>query len=341
MEKRRIIPSRLDENVIMVMLITAVLAVLTMTFRYKHYEPCVPFKITTHAGHYYTGEVIRFETNARRFSKLHWDFGDNQSNATAVSSAVHAYDQPGEYTVALTLNGECTEYKNIVITSAPKVVDSVMIPRFVFPQSAEVGKPVQFRDTTPGATQWEWRFGETAAVDATGKEPTYTYRSPGLKTISLVLNNNPQQLAVGKVYVNAAAPPVRKPAGGGKMPVIVIRDKPEALPLSEQLPHPPEEIRRAPDISRQEFENQLRAVASSFKNAQSFGPYLCGNLNVQTSLNGNEITFSELCNKLASLKNEKKIKRLNVQMIKNDKTNCIVALIVNMKLRESIFEKIF
>lgn len=343
MQKKQSLAIRLDENVILVMLVAAVLAVIVMLIRYKNYDPCTPFNVTSRSATYYTGEVVRFETNIKKFRHLQWNFGDNQSNETAVTSAVHAYDQPGEYTVSLTVNGECTEYKTIYITRAPKVVDSLLLPKFIFPQSAEVGKPVQFEDTTNGATRWEWRFGETAGVDATTRNPGYVYRSPGLKTISLVINNNPLQLAIGKIYVNPAAPPpARKSPSGGGVPAIIIQDKPQSAPLNEQLPAPPqEEVKRAPDITGEEFESQLRSVANNFKRAEDFSPYLCGNLNVQVSLNGNEITFAQLCNKLSSLKNEKKIKRINVQMVKNDKTNCIVALIVNMKLRESLFEKIF
>ncbi|BAV10180.1 hypothetical protein SAMN05421788_104450 [Filimonas lacunae] len=344
MEKKQTLAIRLDENVILVMLVAAVLAAIVMMIRYKNYAPCMPFNLTSRAGNYYTGEVVRFETNAKKFRQLQWSFGDNQSNETAVGSAVHAYDQPGEYTVSLTVNGECTEYKTIYITRAPRVVDSVLLPKFVFPQSAEVGKPVNFEDTTHGASTWEWRFGETAGIDATARNPDYVYRTPGLKTISLVINNNPLQLAVGKVYVNPAPPPpVKKPAGGGAAPVIVIQDKPTYAPISEQLPAAPkeEEVKKAPDIDRAGFEAMLRAVANNYKNAESFNGYLCNNLNIQVSLNGTEVTFSELCNKLASLKSEKKIKRLNVQMVKNEKTNCIVALVVDMKLRGNLFEKIF
>lgn len=341
MEKRQTLNIRLDENVILVMLVTAVLAVIVMLVRYRNYDACIPFTLTSRAGNYYTGEVVRFETNAKKYSRLVWDFGDNQSNETAVSSAVHAYDQPGEYTVALTLNGSCTEYKTIYITRAPQVVDSVLLPKFLFPQSAEVGKPIKFEDTTHGALQWEWRFGETAGIDATARNPDYVYRTPGLKTVSLVINNNPLQLAIAKVYVNPAAPaPVKKKAVAAA-PVIVIPEKPTYAPIGDLLPPPPQEVKKAPEISKPELEAMLKQVANNFKNAESFSPYLGGNLNIQVSLNGTEVTFSELCNKLSSLKNEKKIKRLNVQMVKNDKTNCIVALVVDMKLKESLFGKIF
>jgi hypothetical protein len=98
---------------------------------------------------------------------------------------------------------------------------------------------------------------------------------------------------------------------------------------------------KAPDVSGVEFESMLRAVANKQKTAQSFSVYLCGNLNVQTSLNGQEITFTELCNKLSALKSEKKIKRMTVQLMKNERTGCVIALFVTLKEKEGLLNRIF
>jgi hypothetical protein len=344
METKQSVVSRLDENVIITMLAVSVLAVIIFAFRYKNYEPCRPFSIRTNAAHYHTGEVIRFETDARSFGKLQWNFGDNQNNETRIASAVHAYDQAGEYTVALSSDGKCTQYKTLLITPAPKVVNPLLIPTFAYPQSAEVGKPVSFLDTTTGARSWEWRFGETATVDATTSNPTYTYTSPGLKTVSLVVNGDPQQMAVAKVFVNPAPPkPLpnnNKGGGGGGRPIIVIADRPQNNPLDQQNNPKVEPLPEVPDITKEQIEKELRLVADKQRTVQSFLPYLCGNTNIQVSLNGSETTFADLCNKLAELKNSKKIKELNVQMVKNER-HCIVALVVYLKKRENIFEKVF
>lgn len=339
MDTKQSIASRLDENVIITMLIVSVLAIITFAFRYKNYEPCIPFAIRTNSATYHTGEPIRFETDARGFERLQWGFGDNQNNETRIASAVHAYDQAGEYTITLSKDNECTQYKTIVITAARKVVDPVLIPTFTYPQSAEVGKPVSFQDTTKGASQWEWRFGETATIDATSNNPTYVYTTPGLKTVSLVLNNDPKQLGVAKIYVNPAAP---KPSatksnggGGGGRPIIVIADRPQSDPLGQQNPAV-EPVPNVQDITKEQFEAELRMVADKQRTVVNFLPYLCGNPNVQVSLNGKEITFTELCNELAKLKSSKKIKTLNAQMVKNER-HCIIALVVSLKKDKFLF----
>lgn len=343
MKNGHILNKRVDDKAIITMIVPAVLGLMVMAWRSINDTTCSNFTITSRSEHYYTGEVVRFESNIPQFKTLHWDFGDDQGNDTKIASAVHAYDAPGEYTVTLTANGTCTEYARIVVTAAPVVENPKLKPTFVYPQSAEVGKPVQFSDTTNGAIQWEWRFGETATVDATDKSPKYTYTTPGLKTISVVINNDEKQMGVAKIYVNPPATPKRKDRPDSR-PLIIVQAKPNTGPqLLKTDSTKPEEppIVKAPDVNDEQFEKLLRGVANKQKTADSFAPYFGGNLNVQANLNGQMMPFTEMCNKFSALKSEKKIKKLTVQLVKNDKTNCIIALFVNLKEKEGLFNKIF
>ena len=338
MNNRQIEYRRVDDNAIITMIVLAVFSLLIMAWRYTNHTVCPSFGVTVRANHYFTGEAIRFESNIGIFHTLHWNFGDNQGNDTRITSAVHAYDEPGEYTVALTANGECTEYARISISPAPSVENPRLIPAFICPQSAEVGKPVQFSDTTRGASQWEWRFGETATVDATEKDPRYTYTTPGLKTVTVVINNDQREMGLCKIYVN---PALKKKDHGNDRPVIIVRNRPGPEPQKDSSATPPPAVAKAPEISSADFDLQLRAVANKLKTAANFSDYFCGNLNVQVNLNGQMMTFTELCNKFSALKNDKKIKRLTVQLVKNENTNCIITMFVTLKERESLFNKIF
>jgi hypothetical protein len=342
---RHILNQRVDDRAILTMIIPAVLSLLVMAWRFTNHTVCSSFNITAHSGHYYTGEVVHFESNIANYKTLRWDFGDNQANDTKISSAVHSYDEPGEYTASLTVNGECTEYVRVAILPAPPVENPKLTATFICPQSAEVGKPVQFSDTTHGASHWEWRFGETATVDATDKDPRYTYTIPGLKTVTVVINNDERQIGLCKIYVNPSAAPRRKDHGGDRPVIVVNRVGP---PLKNAIdsttkakPSAEPEVTKAPEISEVGFEVLLRGVANKQKTAENFSPYFCGNLNVQANLNGQMMPFTELCNKFSALKSEKKIKKLSVQLVKNEKTNCIIALFVNMKEKEGLFNKIF
>jgi PKD repeat protein len=51
-----------------------------------------------------------------------------------------------------------------------------------------VGKNVQFTDASTGATSWAWDFEDDGTTDATVKNPTFAYTTPGLKTVKLVIN---------------------------------------------------------------------------------------------------------------------------------------------------------
>ena len=341
-QHRHILNKRVDDKAIVTMIIPAVLSLMIMAWRFTNHTTCGSFTVTSHSEHYYTGEVVRFESNIGVFQSLHWDFGDNQGNDSRITSAVHSYDLPGEYTITLTANGECTEFERITILPAPKVENPRLTAMFVYPQSAEVGKPVAFSDTTAGATQWEWRFGETATVDATNKDPKYTYTTPGLKTVTVVINNDERQMGIAKIYVNPPATPKRKDHADRQVVIVQNRPAPGAqAPAGDSVKKEEPPVVRAPEVSNEQFETQLRAVANKQKTADSFAPYFGGNLNVEANLNGQMMPFTELCNKFSALKSDKKIKKLSVQLVKNDKTNCIIALFVNLKEKEGFFSKIF
>ena len=340
MQNKNIQSAYLDEWVILTMVFISIAALMFAIFRYSKHEYCSPFDVSTKAEFFRTGEPIRFQTNATGIRSLQWDFGDSKGNQTRINSAVHVYDQPGEYLVSLTLNDMCSEYKTVYISKAPRLENPLLTPLMFCPQAAEVGKPVQFKDSTNGARNWEWRFGETATIDATSSEPTYTYQSAGLKTVSLVVNGNPQQLAVCKLYVSEPVEAKSKlkggKTGGSRQPSFVIVPAKPVTPSLDAQQQPTVEAPKpkAESINRPDLELRLRKVADGLVDVNAFAPFLCGNLNAPVSLNGQEITFAQLCNKLAALKNSKQIKTLNVQQIKNGETNCIISLNVNLKTKK-------
>lgn len=337
MEQKKSFTFRLDENVIVTMLVISLLAFIILAFRYKSYQPCTPFTISSSAEYYYTGESIRFETDARTFKKLHWNFGDNQEDETRITSAIHAYDQPGEYTVTLSTDYLCTEDKTLIISPAPKVVNpSLPIPLFMCPETAEVGKPVLFKDTTAGATQWEWRFGVTPDVDATSSSFTYTYSTPGTKTVTLVINNNPEQGFSRKIVVKEAtlvAQPPKPPKKTGPR----IKDTPTYN--GNNHGDPPAEV-EAPDISSKELMSELRGIANHDPKYPIgyFYKYTCNDPKIKINLNDKIIDFEDFYNRLHNLEsaNEIREKKFSVQIARDEKTRCIWMLIVKCKIKSKV-----
>ncbi|MFT4093782.1 MAG: PKD domain-containing protein [Niabella sp.] len=349
MEKKQYIGFRLDDNVIIAFLVTCVIASMAFVLRYKNYTPCQSFEIRIPTDKVFTGSLIRFEADiAGTHKDFEWDFGDNQGSNTEVNSVVHSFDKPGEYIVTLKVDNRCIESQTVFVQQAAEIVDVSQMPQAVIPDVTEVGKPTSFLDSTANASAWEWRFGENEHVDAYVKNPTYVFRQPGWKTITLTVNGNNKAVLVKKIFVNppketglpAQPPPPRVNARPRE-----VNSTPETDPLEEQLnpkPAPAEPVQpvivKAPEISIGDFKQMLYGVADKRYNAGSFGKYFCdGNLNTLTSINGKPSTFNEFCSKLSRLKKSSNIKSMTVTPKKNPQTNCITSVDVIIRIKTGIF----
>ncbi|MCH5599213.1 PKD domain-containing protein [Niabella ginsengisoli] len=335
---------RLDDNVTITFLVICILASMAFVVRYKNYVPCKEFEIKTLNDKILTGVLIRFEANVAGYKNFEWDFGDNQGSSTEVNSAVHSYDRPGEYVVTLKVDDRCMETRTIFVQQAAEIVDVSQMPQAIIPEVTEVGKPTSFTDTTVNANAWEWRFGENENVDSYVKNPVYTFRQPGWKTITLTVNGKNNAVLVKKIFVN---PPKEAPQVLQPRPVPSrkpVNQRPETDPLEEQL-NPVQEsqpapapVVKAPDISIADFRNMLYGVADKRVNAGSFAKYFCdGNLNTFTNINGKPSTFNELCAKLSKLKKSGDIKSMTVTPRKNQETNCISSVDIVIRIKTGIF----
>ena len=111
-----------------------------------------------------------------------WDFGDG--NTSAIQHPQHIYNDPGLYTVSLTVTGpggSDTHTKTDYI--------SVQYPA---PTAGFIGNPtsgyfplqVNFTDLTTGVVNaWKWYFGDGTIV--TTQNPVHTYQNSGNYTVSL------------------------------------------------------------------------------------------------------------------------------------------------------------
>jgi PKD repeat protein len=118
-----------------------------------------------------------------------WNFGDGGTSPNPSPS--HTYDQPGIYTVSLTVTSS-------VASDTETKVDYVMVnalqgPTASFtsnPLSGDVALEVAFQDaSTPGSqpiTDWLWDFGDVAT--STVQNPTHVYSTAGTYSVSLTVN---------------------------------------------------------------------------------------------------------------------------------------------------------
>lgn len=118
-----------------------------------------------------------------------WDFGD--SNISADENPVHVFTSPGTYTVTLViseasvLGAPCTDTVSMDVLVLPDVVAAFDLSA----QQICQGTPVVFTDQTSGfPSSWRWDFdnGDTSTI----QNPTYTYDSVGVYTISLEVTNS-------------------------------------------------------------------------------------------------------------------------------------------------------
>jgi len=135
-----------------------------------------------------------------------WTFGDGGTSTAQNPS--HTYNSGGNYTVALTVTGpggSDTETKTNYITVN------------VGPTAGFTGSPttgtapltVDFTDQSSGATSWDWDFGDGGS--STAKNPSHTYTSDGVYTVSLTATNacgNDTETKTNYINVDPCVAPV-------------------------------------------------------------------------------------------------------------------------------------
>jgi len=347
MERKRLFNTRLDENVIITMLAISIVAFIILAFKVKNSEPCVSFNIRASKVQAYVGDLIRFETNARSFKNLQWNFGDNKKGENGKALADHVYDKEDDYTVSLTVNDKCTEYLTISVSQPPPVKNPQLLAAFSAPQNIEVDKLVSFKDSTKGAYRWEWYFGETGTVDDTSQVPTYKYKTPGPKTVSVRINHDLNWFGSKSIFVNAAAQ--KTTANNGvvfpkRLHPGQIPNQPSYDPLDDQQHPKPEPLPvqlTGVEISGDDLAKELRGVADHQPSytMEYFYRYTCNIPNIAVNLNGKTTTFDDVYNRLAKLPSTDKIKDLRVVNMFKDKNKCIQTLTINCYVKRAFLGK--
>jgi PKD repeat protein len=110
----------------------------------------------------------------------HWDFGDGDTSSQ--QNPVHAYSQPGIYSVCLHVEDTCyfaNHCETIDVCFAP--------PEAGFSYAAE-GLTVQFQDTTDVAGEYYWDFGD--GYFSSLRDPVHTYDANDTYDVCLMASNS-------------------------------------------------------------------------------------------------------------------------------------------------------
>ncbi|MEP7143026.1 MAG: PKD domain-containing protein [Ferruginibacter sp.] len=116
-------------------------------------------------------------------SKWLWDFGDGTTSA--VQNPQHIYFDTGYFDIRLIVwNSGCPDtvkYKDYIHINPP-------IARFII--GLDCSKPLErlFTNTSIGADQWHWDFGDGST--STLLSPLHVYAVPGSYTVSLLVSNH-------------------------------------------------------------------------------------------------------------------------------------------------------
>ncbi len=138
-----------------------------------------------------------------------WNFGDGQTGAEA--SPVHVYEEPGTYTVSLTVttaHGDDTEVKQdlIEVEAVPPTAAFT-----VEPDAGLVPFEVEFTDVsdpgTAGITSWSWNFGD--GDTSVEQNPVHSYTVPGEYSVSLTVTTaHGEDTLTEEELITAATAPI-------------------------------------------------------------------------------------------------------------------------------------
>ena len=334
---------RVDEQVFFTMGALCIVSLIIVAFRVATHTPCTPVKIVVNTTVLIEGTVIRFKAETQTGKLFSWNFGDGTLKDEESAITNHEYKKAGRYTVSVMVNGECSDMQTIVVDEAPVIVNTNLQPMIMGPDTAYLREPVSFSDISTASTAWEWRFGETSSIDATTKDPSYTYTIPGRKMVLLKINNRADLVTSHVIYVidkeaeknNALArQKAATPSGGHQPQIIILPAKPSTDPIKTQVQ---EETRKeepakpkAPKITTAQLEAMLMEVVNGSKRAEDFTENLCGQLGISVTLDGNVMPFTKMCQEL---KDTKRVKKIKVIPTLNE-NNCVLTMNVNLEKKK-------
>ncbi|MTI31896.1 PKD domain-containing protein [Xanthovirga aplysinae] len=334
------IPSNFSGYIYQTFLFFFLISAVVFFLKKKDHVNCEDVLNYIKSDNYTVGSLIQFQDESYGAKSWEWDFGDGSSKVRK-AHALHSFKEAGQYTVTLIINGNCKTEHVLNIEEKKPVLDSTLLPVFTLPKSVQVGKAVTFKDNTPHASSWQWDFGDGTTINSTLKDPSHTYSSPGIKTVSLMVNNDHHNITQQKIVVTPRksirkkievhknkAPSQLKALENhnpeeSQGPLEDIRKEALLVPRSQKS----DELRLTPEISDKEFEQKLFQIASGRKTKEDLLEQLCGNLDIPVVKNDKElISFSELCDDIKG----KKIK-INALEIRRNQLRCISGISISYK----------
>lgn len=334
-----------ETKIITLFALLLVTSIIVFSFKYKKHVDCDTSDFFIVAENFSVGEVIEFHNETLNATDWKWDFGDGSPRETK-NHALHKYTEPGIYTVTLVINGFCLKEKKIQIKDHGEILDRTKLPTIIAPKIATVGQKINFtyKYYTNETFSWEWCFGETGQIDNTNEFASYSFRTPGPKTITLIVNGE-YKFKTSKIIYIKPRPTFKKDSemmleeGYTYEKPVNAFYKPKGNPKPDYSdtwlkPIPTRSKERhitefAPDISENQFELLIHQVANQTKQKEDFSKYICDNYQIPVIKNGDQvIAFEEFCTRIKG----KEIKIESLRLTR-DNLNCIDGFTITYKVK--------
>lgn len=251
------------------------------------------------------GSPFTYSDSTRGVRTWLWEFGDG--NTSDKPSGTYTYQNPGEYRIRLTADGENEK----LFTVRVKAVDNTFLSRVVkidAPATAMQGEYIVFNGVGDDK-EWRWEFGESGFVDSREKSPIYAYAKPGKYQVRLRTENT-------------------------KYPM--VRDI-EILPN-----YSPSDSTDVMSVIAQEIRKRLQAICDgeSFNSNynQIVRNYLCSNEKTEVSINNSKFNdIYSYCQGLAAVGRGRKLTIEHVAVeIPDPESGCVTRIMVIQTENEKI-----
>jgi PKD repeat protein len=143
-------------------------------------------------------------------SSYSWSFGDSVGASTQQSPS-YTYNNPGNYTVTLTVTGPGGSNSAQTVISVNALAAAPVAQFSANPTSGTSPLAVQFTDQSSGnITSYSWNFGDGVGA-STQQSPSYVYNTPGTYTVTLTVTG-PGGSNLAQTVISVDALPFDTPA---------------------------------------------------------------------------------------------------------------------------------
>ncbi|WP_313376250.1 PKD domain-containing protein [Chishuiella sp.] len=130
------------------------------------------------------GDSLIYKDNTKDVKTLRWHFGDGITSDD--KSGVHFFKKPGYYQVTVLINNKYP--KTFPILVSPEVVKEIkdsVITTIDAPTTGMQFANVLFSTNNTTAKEFRWKFGESGNIDSFERNPSYSYKKPGVYLVTL------------------------------------------------------------------------------------------------------------------------------------------------------------